>query len=350
MEHIIDAERLARAKRAFTTRRVPGSDMRIVIAEPRRPSAGDLVLARVETIGHHRGLERPDGRKAHMYPGDEIVVCYGSRYAPHQFEAEIPDDLGPCDLVAAGGIAARVLSHHDRVKEPTRIVPVGVIGDRTGRPLNVASYALPPRVLDRPIPVIAVVGTSMNSGKTTTAAALVRGLTSQGYRVAGIKITGTGAGPDVWSMTDAGAQVVLDFTDAGYPSTYLAETDGIVRGALNLLAHAADAGCSVAVMEIADGLHQQETAAVLRSAALRSVIGGVLFACGAAMGAAAGQAWLEQAGHHVLGLSGRLCASPLAVREATAATGLPCFQPGDLWDGAVAASLLQAGDGQRAVV
>ena len=32
--------------------------------------------------------------------------------------------------------------------------------------------------------------------------------------------TGTGAGIDVWLMSDAGADMVLDFTDAGFASTH----------------------------------------------------------------------------------------------------------------------------------
>jgi molybdopterin-guanine dinucleotide biosynthesis protein len=60
----------------------------------------------------------------------------------------------------------------------------------------------------------------MNAGKTTTAVGLIKGLRAAGLDVGAAKVTGTGAGGDVWSMLDAGAFPVVDFTDAGFPSTY----------------------------------------------------------------------------------------------------------------------------------
>ena len=116
-------------KSAFTTRRVPTKDMQTIVRGALRPRSGDLVLARVDHVGKQRRIERPDGRKALLFVGDEIIVCYGNRYAPDQFEALVGDDLGPCDLVAAGGIAAHELSRHDRMIAPTKISPIGLVGD-----------------------------------------------------------------------------------------------------------------------------------------------------------------------------------------------------------------------------
>ena len=59
----------------------------------------------------------------------------------------------------------------------------------------------------------------MNSGKTTTAASLIHGLKRAGLKVAAVKVTGTGSGGDLWSMSDAGAATTLDFTDLGHAST-----------------------------------------------------------------------------------------------------------------------------------
>jgi hypothetical protein len=314
--------RLEAAKRAFTTRRVdfqPG--LRLLRAG--RPAAGDLVLARVETLGQHQRIESPHGRRAQLYEGDEIVVAYGERYAPDQFEAVVPDDLGPCDLVAGGGVAGRVLSRHGRMKRATRIQPVGLVADGAGRPVNLAHFALPHRPLRDARPqVVAVAGTSMNAGKTTTAAGLIHGLSRAGLRVMATKVTGTGSGGDVWSMVDAGATRVLDFTDMGHASTAGLAIDVIERTALSLVAHCAAEAPDVIVVEIADGALQRETAGLLRSEAFRRAIDGVLFAAGDALGALGGRDWLAASGHKVLGVSGLVSASPLAMREATAAMGM----------------------------
>jgi hypothetical protein len=46
---------------------------------------------------------------------DAIIVAYGHRYAPDQFEAYVPEDLGPCHLVAGGGVAAREAERATRI-------------------------------------------------------------------------------------------------------------------------------------------------------------------------------------------------------------------------------------------
>jgi hypothetical protein len=317
--------RLENAKRAFTTRRVEFvSGMRLLRSG--RPQAGDLVLARIESLGHHQRIESPHGRRAQLYKDDEIVVAYGERYAPDQFEAVVPDDLGPCDLVAGGGVAGKVLSRHARIRRATQIQPIGLIADSFGRPVNLMQHALPLRTLREGRPqVIAVAGASMNAGKTTTAAGLIYGLSRAGLRVAATKVTGTGSGGDVWSMIDAGAARVLDFTDMGHASTAGLPHERIEAVALSLIAHVATGGADVVVVEIADGVLQRETAALLSAPAFRAAIDGVLFAAGDALGAIGGRDWLLAHGHHVIGVSGVVSASPLACREAAAVMGQPVF-------------------------
>ncbi len=121
---MLNAARIAAAKRAFVTRRVPLNAMRTMISPPAQPRAGDLVLVRVTELGHHTSVELPTSRKASLAVGDEIVLAYGNRYAPDQFEAIVPDDLGPCHMVAAGGIAAIARSWHDKIDAPTAIQPI----------------------------------------------------------------------------------------------------------------------------------------------------------------------------------------------------------------------------------
>ncbi|MFP5335325.1 MAG: hypothetical protein ACLGIV_08430 [Actinomycetes bacterium] len=343
----LDARRLGRAQRAFTTRNV------LTLADPLSspwslatgvpPREGDLVLARVTEIGQHQRLERPDGRRACLFPGDEIVVAYGARYAPDQFLAEVPADLGPCHLAAAGGVAGRVVAAHADMDDPTCLEPVGLLADEAGAVVSLHDHApvggaeLPG---DLP-PLILVAGTAMNAGKTTAAAHLVRGLTRSGFVVGAAKVTGTGAGGDLWLMRDAGAAAVLDFTDAGWVTTAGIGTDAARRVLGGIARHLADRGCDALVVEVADGLAQAETAGLLRDRTVRAAARGVLFAAGDALGASAGVSWLREAGHHVLAVSGRLTAAPLAQAEADATLDVPVVCSFDLAEPTVAASLLQ---------
>ena len=312
----IVGERIARAKAAYTTHRVDFNACHVLI-DKAIPKVGDVVLARVEGIGQHKRIELANGRRARMFVGDEIVVVYGNRYAPDQFEAIIPDTLAPCHLVAAGGVAAQFLTKHEAMKTPTIINPIGILGDTNGQPLNLSQFALQETACLRTRPLTLVVaGTSMNAGKTTTAASLIKGLTKSGMKIGAAKITGTGAGGDIWFMKDSGADSVLDFIDAGFPSTYRIPFDQLVNILNVLTSNLANAGVDAIVLEIADGLYQEETAKLLSSKALKDKVDGLIFAAGEAMGGKAGVEWLNQLDVPVLALSGALTRSPLAMREA----------------------------------
>ena len=218
---------------------------------------------------------------------------------------------------------------------PTKITPLGLIGDKFGRRLNVWDYKVRSDDLRPSLPIVLSLGTSMNAGKTLTATSLVRGFKKAGLKVAALKITGTGSGGDTWIVRDAGADVVLDFTDAGFATTYLAPVELIEKGAFRLLNHAAENGCDVAVIEIADGLQQKETSELILAESFRTMALGTIFASYDAMGAKHGVDTLRAAGHKVLAISGRIGRSPLGVREAEEATGLHVYSPWELQDGAL---------------
>lgn len=326
----LDSDRLVSAKAAYSVRRVNLAAANSLLCRGISPRAGDLVLARVTQLGQHQHLESGDGRRARLWLGDEIVVAYAARYAPDQYEAYVPDDLSPCSLVAAGGIAARVHSRHASIRPATQIDPVGLLADRNGDVLNVRQGALgiPSKV--RPAFTIAVVGSSMNAGKTTTAASLIAGLRRLGHRVGAAKVTGTGAGGDRWLMADAGASPVLDFTDAGYASTAGLPLDTLELILSQLSAHVASAGAKCLVIEVADGLLQAETAALLQSTKFAKMVDAVIFAAPDAMSVLAGADWLHKQGLPLIAVSGVLTMSPLAMREAMAAVHLPVYTAEEL--------------------
>ena len=87
---------LKRAKYAYSTRFIHAtkddSDFVVDPDKTQKPSAGDVVLARVTEIGKHKSLEGHNSRKQTLFLGDTIVVSYGSRYAADQFLAVLPND------------------------------------------------------------------------------------------------------------------------------------------------------------------------------------------------------------------------------------------------------------------
>lgn len=324
--------RLVAAKKAYTTRfvadalKADSSGYRLLTGPDLVPAAGDIVLARVDRIGQLPRLESPASRRQTLFVGDEVLLAYANRYAPDQVLAEVPGDLAPCHLIAAGGLAGQVTLRHGDVGSPTQLTPVGLLADSNGR-LNLKQFA--PCSLDSDAPhrvrphVVAVLGTSMNSGKSTAAACLIRGLSSAGLRVAAGKITGTGAGGDPLLFHDAGAAKVLDFTDYGYPTTFRLETAELSNLAASMVKALAESDPEVIVVEIADGVYQSETRHLLNTAVLHTLVDSVLFAAADALGASAGVDLLRSAGHAPAAVSGMITVSPLAAAEAAAELDVP---------------------------
>jgi hypothetical protein len=349
MMHTIwfDSESRRAAKVSYVARRLAdvgyGTALPAALyAGSARPRSGDLALCRVTKLGQHRFLGQVHGRRSQLFPDDEIVVAFGARYAPDQFEAEVPEDLGPCELAAGGGIAARIVSAHSKMAAPTRIEPVGLLRDEHGAVLNLRALRRPsvPEQGARPR-TIAVLGTAMNAGKTTVAGALVRGLTAAGLRAGAAKVTGTGAPGDPSLLVDAGAVGVVDFTDFGYATTYRLDNHqvlGIMRDAITELAHQR---ADVLVIEVADGLLQRETAALIDTPQFRSSVDTVVFAAADSISAVAGLRELRALGLPVVALSGVVTASRLAMLEVAGAADVPVYESEEFASPLLATSVLR---------
>lgn len=346
----LDPVRLRRAKKAYTTRFV--ADAVDISADGYGlsrgldvvPRAGDVVLARVEEIGMHKRLESPVSRRQALFVGDEILVAYGNRYAPDQYLAEVPHSLQQCQLVAGGGVAGTVTAQHAAVLDATTITPLGLLTTGSGV-VNLAQYA-PYRVTEasRPAdsrpPVVVVLGSSMNSGKTTTTACLARGFYNAGLRVAAGKATGTGSGNDPRLFADAGASPVLDFTNFGRPTTSRQSPSETLDVLLSLIATLAESDPDVIVLEVADGLYQEETRRLLREPDFRATVDRVIYCALDALGAVAGARVLRGLGLPVAAVSGRVTASQLATAEAAGELDVPILETFALCEPAVASTVL----------
>ncbi len=327
----LSGKRLGAVKQSFVTRNICLAEFSFLVTGHITPAPGDLILARVDKLGQHQRLELPSGRRAHMFVGDEIVVSYGNRYAPDQFLGHVPDSLEPCSLVAAGGIASKVIAKHSKMKNATRITPLGFLASHTKEIINVREGQLPETTENKSRPkILAVVGSSMNGGKTTTMAYLARGMVKAGLSVGAAKITGTGSGADYWKMLDSGAYPVIDFTDMGFSSTYKVDAEkiqAIMERQINYLSnHKVD----IILLEIADGLMQPETSALLQSKCFVSLVDGVFFSAAEALSVQAALDWMSSCKLPLLGVSGALTASPLALEETRQLCSVPVFTKEEL--------------------
>jgi len=298
----------------------------------KRPEVGDLVYGKIAYLGQHGSLENKHGRIHVINDETRAVFVYGNRYAPDAFEALVPDRFeSEADLVARSGMIAKMTAKNAAMKDPTRVHLLGYVLDAQGAVINTRSHpiAKPSGEVNtqrRRSPMILNVGTSMNSGKSTSAVACCWALSAMGHGVRASKVTGTSSLKDILHMQDAGAERVSDFSHLGHPSTYMLEFDALLGIFKDLDAKFANNPKKYWVVEIADGILQRETAALLRDDYVRSRIHRLIFSAGDGFGAIGGVRVMEEEfGLRPDAISGRCSASPLIVRELEERTKVPVF-------------------------
>ena len=321
----LSVEMKANMRVPYALRRVPEASFCSLLPYSDFPQSGDIALARIEKIGRNASLELPNGRRCSLHEEDLIAVVFGNRYATMQFEAYARRDADRCDLLSMGGVCGLVESKHAKAADPSKLRLIGFLGDSDGHILRLRHFAVAPRLSTCQPHTIVVCGTSMDAGKTHTALSLIMGLRHQGFRVAAIKLTGTATGKDTWNLLDAGACVALDFVDGGFPSTYLCSAHELVALHHLLIANAAAQEPDYVVVEIADGLLQSETAALLQDSRFTRTVDAWVFAAGDPLGAAGGVRVLRKWGIEPVAISGVVSMSALAIRETELATHLPCL-------------------------
>jgi hypothetical protein len=336
------ADLVAEMRLPYALRRVSAASFKTLLPLPESPQAGDITLAQIESIGKNARLELAGGRLCTLHEGDLLAVVFGNRYATKQFEGYARRDGERSDLLSMGGMCGIVTSRHSTVSAPTRLRQLGALGDNDGNPLQLRAFSLNPISSAKRPRVIVVCGTAMDVGKTHSAASLIKGLRRKKFKVAGIKLTGTVAGRDTWSMLDAGACAALDFVDGGYPSTYLCSLSELLDLYRLLTAHAGARRADWVVVELADSILQKETAALLCSPLFTSTVEAWVLAASDSLAAAGALNQLRRWRIEPLAVSGLVSMSALGIRETAEATGLPCLSAKELQDGELNSLLSKA--------
>jgi len=171
--------------------------------------------------------------------------------------------------------------------------------------------------------IILSLGSSMDSGKSTTASYIVHGLQKAGLKPGFIKLTGTAFSKDVDLNIDLGADAAADFSNLGFPSTYMCEEPELLDLYESLVRklNVADK-MDYIVVEIADGLLQRETRMLIENKAFMSTIDGVIFSAGDSLAAISGVQILASAGIQPFALCGLFTASPLLIEEVRSYQGI----------------------------
>jgi hypothetical protein len=224
---------------------------------------GVLIAAEVlNTKSSYNTLELTSGRMARVKQGDVIIGALGHRKALFGYSGHLPERLAPGDtvqLLNLGGVVGICDSFNPSQGQPFDCRVLGTVlhfpylGQRVGVPAKVAGREL---VADRAlgssdIPVVALAGTCMNSGKTAAACAILSRFRHHGLVVDAFKATGVALRRDILAMEDAGARNVEIFTDYGIVATTSANAPVLTR---NLLADLFEYKPDAIVFELGDGL------------------------------------------------------------------------------------------------
>lgn len=238
-----------------------GREVRI---SPGIPCEEGVVVA-VEVLNNkasYNKLELTSGRMAQVKAGDIVVGALGHRHALFGYSGHLPESLVPGDnvnLLNLGGVIGICDSVNPDQGPPFECRMLGSVlhfpylGERIGRPSRVGSNRLAdaPALETHGIPVVALAGTCMDSGKTAAACALISRFVHRGLSVAAFKATGVSLRRDILAMEDAGARETGIFTDFGVVTTTRSNGPALTRALLTRLAAGRP---DVVVFELGDGL------------------------------------------------------------------------------------------------
>lgn len=286
-----------------------------LLRDRNRPTAADVVLVQVDRIGHHQHLETEWQRRLRLYQGDLIVGVFGNRYATDVYEGRVLE-ARRLHLLTTSGLIGTVTSRNRNVGRPTTVKFLGYLADSEGHRINTKRLRFPAASShDRSPDLVLIVGTGMNTGKTTVMRKILRAMVASGVRVAGCKLTGTASPRDLYEMKATGAILATDFSDYGFPSTYGEPLGELIRLIDLMGADCGRLGAEIAMIEIADGLLQPETRMLLQSEEVRRRIRGVIVAGACSSSLLFATEYLRKLGHDVWAVSGLITNSPLFVRE-----------------------------------
>jgi hypothetical protein len=224
---------------------------------------GVLVAAKVlNNKSRYNQLELTSGRMATVNQGDVIVGALGHRKALRGYSGHLPKSLRPgstIQILNIGGVLGICDSANPDVGPPFDCEVLGTVlsfpylGERIGVPARAGADSLSDdTILDtKGVPVVALAGTCMDSGKTAAACAIVGRLRHLGFHVAACKATGVSLRRDVLAMEDAGASETMIFSDFGIVTTTEANGPELTRALLSGLAKYEP---DVIVLELGDGL------------------------------------------------------------------------------------------------
>lgn len=220
------------------------------------PKAGDIVVAMVERVNPgYPMLETVDSTDVLLEVGDILVGSLGTRKALHGFSGRVPARLEfgqAISLLNKGGVIGECTAFNRELEWPTDLRYLGTVHS-DGQPMNLKGSSLQITEEALPnIPLVFVLGTCMNAGKTTACTTVIKNLTKHGTKIHGGKVAGVACKKDLVALQKAGAEKVQSFHDFGYASS--ADIPSLVPVTRSIIHELAEGNPDCIVLEMGDGI------------------------------------------------------------------------------------------------
>lgn len=220
---------------------------------------GAFVVAEAcENLGKMDSFEFVGGRLGRLIKGDIFAGVLGYRKAPVEFSGIVPKKVKAGDelsLLCESGLVGEISGVYEAWGKPMKVKILGSIIDEKGKQMNLTDYVLPKiKPVVKKIPIICLLATRMDSGKTTMACKIAHAFKKMGKKIAAIKPTGVSFMQDPYKLMDHGVDPVLDFTDMGLPSTCGPDAKNIIKATQSLIDHAKLIQPDLILMELGEGI------------------------------------------------------------------------------------------------
>lgn len=224
----------------------------IQLAPPLRARirAGDVVMFKVTDPGAFAEIECSTGRRVPLALGGNYIGVLGDSSSLSHFTSDLSQLAGGrqtrahmvsvAGMISAATSQSRDLHAVSGFRSPPKVTLLGSVLDAaTGEPLNTIAAALDYsssrlRNALEAHPIVLLVGTTTNVGKTTLAGELIAAFSAL-RPCAAIKATGTGSLNDSAQHRRAGAYFATSFMEEGLPSTYFLESSDVVAAFRRML-------------------------------------------------------------------------------------------------------------------
>ncbi len=220
---------------------------------------GQLIAVKVISVNpNYNKLELVSGRITELTEGDIIVGALGNRIASSGMTGSVPNELNKHEkihILNLGGVIGICKDFNILLGPATECEVLGSIIDIHSKQLNLQHFSkINDSQISPKVPSIAVIGTGIDSGKTTVTSFIIKTLSKYFKKINACKLAGTASQKDLYSYEDNGAYKTSDFVDYGLPSTCMNEKSLIEKCSTSIINHISDEA-DIILMELGDGYH-----------------------------------------------------------------------------------------------